>query len=77
MILDLVLKVPRASGLMQKSSLVFEWSLLKKGPKNIFRHGLPQQWAKLACVIIGYSTKKRASRASALRADGVPLRVDY
>ena len=28
-------------------------------------------------VIIQNSTKKRASRASALRADGVSLRVDY
>ena len=45
--IHLVLKAPRASGLMQKSSLVFAWSLLKKGPKNIFRHGLAQQWANL------------------------------
>ena len=28
-------------------------------------------------IIYEYSTKKRASRASALRADGVHLRVDF
>ena len=29
------------------------------------------------CFLKEYSTKKRASRASALRADGVQLRIDY